>query len=144
MTSARSRAAVAPRPTILIVEDDEGLREVMAHLVESLGYEALCAGDAAEALALFERQGGAVDLLLADVVMPGMDGTELAARLLTQRPTLKVVYVSGHPDALARRGLATESVLLKPFTSAALAARLHERLDPAARPAADGTGVPAV
>jgi signal transduction histidine kinase/CheY-like chemotaxis protein len=135
--TAVARATPEParegRATSLIAEDDEGLLEITTMLVESLGYDVLSAASGADALALFERQPGAIDLLLTDVVMPGMDGTELAARLRARRPGLRVLFVSGYPDALVERGRdATESILLKPFTSAALVARLEALLGPAA------------
>ena len=118
----------AYRPVVLVVEDDDALREITETLVRSFGYEALSAASSGEAVELFQRRGGEIDLLLADVVMPDLDGPRLARLLRERRPQLAVLFVSGYPDALAVRGLPNEELLLKPFTSAVLAARLRRLL----------------
>ena len=118
----------ARQPVVLVVEDDDALREITETLVRSFGYEALSAASSGEAVELFQRRGGEIDLLLADVVMPDLDGTRLARLLRERRPQLAVLFVSGYPDALAVRGLPSEALLLKPFTSSALAARLRRLL----------------
>jgi len=118
----------ARQPVVLVVEDDDALREITETLVRSFGYEALSAASSGAAVEVFQRRGSEIDLLLADVVMPDLDGPRLARLLRERRPQLAVLFVSGYPDALAVRGLPNEELLLKPFTSAVLAARLRRLL----------------
>jgi two-component system cell cycle sensor histidine kinase/response regulator CckA len=95
------------------------------------GYRVLVASNAAEALQVVREHSGEIDLLLTDVVMPGLPGPELAARLETVMPGLRVLYVSGYADDSVAR-LGTEegiNFLAKPFTGDALAARVREVLD---------------
>ena len=125
-----------PRPTsgvetVLLVEDEPTVLDLGARVLRSRGYQVLVASNAAEALQVAREHAGKVDLLLTDVVMPGMPGPELAARLETVTPGLRVLYVSGYADDSVTR-LGTEegiSFLAKPFTGEALAARVREVLD---------------
>jgi DNA-binding NtrC family response regulator len=98
-------------------------------MLERLGYGVLAAGRADEALRLIERPGTAVDLLVADIVMPGMSGRELAVRALAQRPNLRVLLMSGYAplqgDAALPGGFA---FLPKPFSIETLARRVRETL----------------
>jgi PAS domain S-box-containing protein len=127
--------------TILLVEDEEGVRSLMARTLEKQGFDVLTAANGAEALRLAERHTRAPDLLVTDVVMPGMTGRELADTLRERHPTLKVLFVSGYTDdALLKRGVmeAREALLAKPFLPRELAARVRQILDdqlPLDRPA---------
>jgi PAS domain S-box-containing protein len=125
-------AALAPgSETILLVEDEEQVRALArASLVEA-GYTVLEACNGAEALALSARHTGPLHLLLTDVVMPGMSGSELARALQAQRPGLRVLYMSGYPDEqLGRHGVAEPHALLpKPFTPERLRAQVRRVLD---------------
>jgi two-component system cell cycle sensor histidine kinase/response regulator CckA len=117
--------------TVLVVEDEEALRELTKRLLERAGYTVLIAANAAEALRLFEEHPG-IDLLLTDVVMPGASGPALVTQLVEQRPGLKVIYMSGYTDeAVIHRGDLTPGIafLHKPFTSAALGRKVRDMLD---------------
>ena len=119
--------------TILLVDDEESLRLVVTHfLSEELGYNLLSAGSAEEALSLAESYSGAIDLLLTDVLLPAMSGSELAEKLLSSHPKLKILYISGYPDhTLESYGVSGSNIMLlqKPFTIKSLAAKLREILD---------------
>jgi PAS domain S-box-containing protein len=126
-------AGALPRgtETVLIAEDEEGVRGVAELALRHLGYAVLSAAGAEEAEAL-ARGAGRIDLLLTDVVMPGAGGRELAQRLRAGWPGLRVLYTSGYAeDALARHGVECDGVdlLRKPFTPATLARRVREVLD---------------
>lgn len=117
--------------TVLVVEDEEGLRELTRRLLEQHGYRVLVAANAGQALRLFERNG-AIDVLLTDVVMSGASGQQLARRLSERRPRLKVIYMSGYTeDADVLRDILDPAVtfLPKPFTSEELGAKMREVLD---------------
>ncbi len=106
--------------TILVVEDDDSLRLLTAKVLEANGYVTLQATDGKQAIEVARRYSGPIDLLLTDVVMPGLGGGSLAAVILAFRPELKVLYVSGYPNELiAYHGALETSVVLleKPFTS---------------------------
>jgi CheY-like chemotaxis protein len=121
------------RETILLVEDEQVLRE-MAHLIlQDCGYQVLDAGCGAEALQVWELNSGRIDLVLSDVVMPGgMSGRELAERLLASRPQLRIIFTSGYnveetnTDFFRQDGAA---FLQKPYTRADLAKAVRECLD---------------
>jgi signal transduction histidine kinase/DNA-binding response OmpR family regulator len=124
--------------SILLVEDEAPLRELCGSVLSKLGYRVSAAGNGGEAL-LLVGHGLEPDLVLTDVVMPGMNGAELIARLRRDRPGLRVLYMSGYPDdAIFSRGVLDPEVPLvqKPFTERVLAARVREALDrnAAARP----------
>jgi CheY-like chemotaxis protein len=84
--------------TVLLVEDEEGVRELIAEWLGGHGYTVLTACNGAEALALAAKEPRVIDILIADVIMPQMGGPALAERLLPSRPGMKVVYVSGYAD----------------------------------------------
>jgi len=118
--------------TILLAEDDEIIRGLSVRVLESSGYKVLCARDGADALAVSGRHEGKVDLLITDVVMPGMNGRELAVQHAALRPDTRLLYVSGYTaDALSVRGGLEPGVSLleKPFTPVALLRRVREILD---------------
>jgi len=117
--------------TILIVEDQEATAQITRIMLESWGYRVLEAHSAEEAVAVFARDGHAVHLVLTDVIMPGMNGADLANELLQQRPDLRIVFMSGYPnDKLNRPDTA---FLPKPFNPASLSRMIRKELD---RPAA--------
>ena len=136
-------AAPAPRPAgggeaILLLEDDPQVRQVVARALEEAGYRLLVTGSAAEALAAEAAWGGALDLLLSDVILPDRPGPEVAAAIARRRPGLRVLFMSGYTgDAISRQGVLAPGVQLlqKPFTGGALLARVRAVLD---APAAAG------
>lgn len=118
--------------TILLVEDELGVRQLVCEMLQRLGYQILQASGGAEALRLFEQHQGSIDLLITDVIMPQMSGRELAQRLKVLQPSLKVLYISGYTDdMLAHHGVLESNVFLlqKPFAPDELAKKLREVLD---------------
>lgn len=117
--------------TILVVDDEPGVRKVAARMLRSMGYAVIEAGDPRDALALAEVEANSVDVLITDLVMPGMDGRALARRLTARRPGLPVVYMSGYsPETIFRDGLLEEGTpfLAKPFQREDLAQRVRAAL----------------
>ena len=117
---------------ILLAEDDEMLRPLSKGLLERLGYRVLEAENAIRALALADAHAGPIHLLVADVVMPGGSGRELARRLANSRPDTRVLYVSGYTDdAIVHHGMLEPGLnfLQKPFTPATLARKVRDVLD---------------
>ena len=117
---------------VLLVEDNHALREVVAQMIEDLGYRVTAAANGDEAVVTVEEQGLRPHLLVTDMVMPGMGGRALVARLRRNQPDLKVLYASGYPDnALVNQGVLSPEMrfLQKPFTLADLAAKIREALD---------------
>jgi two-component system cell cycle sensor histidine kinase/response regulator CckA len=124
----------APRgnETILVVEDEATLREITRECLAAAGYTVLEAAHGAAALELSDRYQGAIQLLMTDVVMPGLSGSELARRLTAERTDMKVLFMSGYTDdAVVLRGVLTKEMpfLQKPFTIAQLARTVREVLD---------------
>jgi len=125
--------------TILVAEDEPMVRNLVGTLLQNQGYHVLCAGTGPEALRLSDEHSGAIDLLLTDMVMPGMSGPELARELTARRPSLKVLYMSGYTEyAVVNQGVLekVQSFIWKPFTNAALAQKVREVLDNPAPPGA--------
>jgi two-component system cell cycle sensor histidine kinase/response regulator CckA len=125
------------RETILLVEDEEAVRRLSAKVLERAGYRVLSAADGAEAIRAADVHDGDIDLLVTDVVMPGMSGTQLAAAFRTRNPEIRVLFVSGYtPDAVLRHGVREGELafLQKPFSPAALASRVREVLDATSPP----------
>ena len=125
------RGAAAGAATILVVEDDRPLRELLRLTLESCDYRVLAAADAAEALRLAEPPDPPIALLVSDVTLPGMSGPDLARRLAASRAGLKVLLLSGYSRADTLVGEET-AFLEKPFRPRALAAKVREILGPAA------------
>jgi two-component system, cell cycle sensor histidine kinase and response regulator CckA len=117
--------------TILLVEDDRALRELLRITLESCGYAVLAAADGAEALRFAEPPGRGIALLVSDVAMPGMTGIELARRLAVSRAGLAVLLLSGYARDSVMMGPRV-AFLQKPFPPHVLAAKVHEILEPAA------------
>ena len=96
---------------MLVVEDEEGLRDLSKRLLQRHGYTVLVARDAKEALRLFEEHRS-IDVLLTDVVMPGATGPELTRQLIEQRPGLRVIYMSGYTEeSSAQQGVIKRGVV---------------------------------
>jgi two-component system cell cycle sensor histidine kinase/response regulator CckA len=118
--------------TVLLVEDEDVVRGLARRILEQAGYSVVEAGRAAEALGFCEEHIGEIDLLLTDVVMPGMSGKELADHLQLQRPDLKLLFMSGYTDeAIGNHGILDSSVQLiqKPFTASGLTKKVRDVLD---------------
>jgi len=123
---------VSGRETVMVVEDEPAIGEVARDFLEGLGYSVLFAASGEEALSLAQRHPGPIDLLLADVAMPGMSGPALAERLLAHRPRTRVLYMSAYAGTeLTSRGVAEEAghFLAKPFTQEDLARSVRRVLD---------------
>ncbi|MGH7521913.1 MAG: response regulator [Gemmatimonadales bacterium] len=128
----REAGAMAGSETILLAEDDGMLRPLAKGLLERLGYKVLEAENAAAALEAARKHKGKIHLLVADVVMPGASGRELARRLAETHPQTKVLYVSGYTDdAIVHHGMLEPGLnfLQKPFTPAVLARKVRDVLD---------------
>jgi len=120
--------------TVLIVEDEGILRNLCVQILEQLGYRVLQARNGTEAIAKVQGYGDRIDLLLTDVVMPGMNGSELATQLVLHNPEMKVLFTSGYTeDVISHHGVLAEGVSFigKPYRSAALARKIREVLDEA-------------
>ena len=120
--------------TILLVEDEPAVRTAAQRILESRGYEVLQFGKPDEALALMSEWTKPIDLLLTDMVMPGMSGRELARRLRIARPTLQVIYMTGYSEELLRRDADgfEGTVIEKPFTRVPLLAAVARALSESA------------
>jgi len=135
-------AAARGRGTILLVEDNEMVRDLTRSMLQGLGYTVLSADSAHAALGLCESREHKVHMLLADVVMPDMRGPELAERLRSVQPDLRVLFMSGYASSqVAGADLTADSTdfIQKPFTMTELARSLERVLQPAPRPPANRT-----
>ena len=121
------------KETILLVEDDAALRSAVGLCLKQLGYQVLNASTGVQALEVWREKRESIDLLLTDLVMPeGMNGRELASRLLVEQPQLKVIYMSGYSAEVAGRDFPLkegDNFLSKPFQSAKLGKVIREKLD---------------
>jgi CheY-like chemotaxis protein len=112
---------------ILLVDDDEAVREVTAAILEDLGYSVIEAQDGPSALEALER-GARVDLLMVDFSMPGMNGGELTRKVQERRPGMPVLLVTGYADARAVEAVGEERIVLKPFRNEDLARKIRTAL----------------
>jgi DNA-binding response OmpR family regulator len=115
--------------TVLVVEDDDAVRELVCNVLEENGYEVLCAADAASAISMTNRFDANIDLLISDVIMPNMNGPELASILSVTRPGMKVLFVSGYSaNDIGDHGVLRENVQLlqKPFSPQTILQRMRE------------------
>jgi two-component system cell cycle sensor histidine kinase/response regulator CckA len=112
--------------TILLVEDEEGVRRVLETMLKRHGYQVLSSGSSADALALGARHTGEIHLLITDVIMPGMSGRRMAEHMLTERPGMRVLFVSGYGEALEAQP--NTAFLQKPFKTEDLALKIREVL----------------
>jgi CheY-like chemotaxis protein len=125
-------AAERGTETIMVVEDDERVRDLVRLMLESKGYEVLTAAGADEATQLCAERPGEVDLLLTDVIMPGVNGRVLAERLAAGSPAMRILFMSGYSDeAVYRHGEISPNAAFieKPFTDRLLARKVREVLD---------------
>jgi PAS domain S-box-containing protein len=126
--------SLAGTETILLVEDEISVRNLVERVLRSRGYEVLAAEDGGDALRLASKEEIALDMVLTDIVMPEMSGRELVDALHTERPALRVLYMSGYTDdEIVRRGLNDPgmSFIQKPFTAENLAMQVRKVLDAA-------------
>jgi two-component system, cell cycle sensor histidine kinase and response regulator CckA len=124
--------SLAGTETILVVEDEEAVRDLACRVLRMRGYQVLAAPEAASALQICDSYEGSISLLVSDVVMPGMGGPELARLILTLRPGIKVLFVSGYSEeAIRSEGILEPSTLLvqKPFTPENLCRKVRQLLD---------------
>jgi CheY-like chemotaxis protein len=118
--------------TVLVVEDEEAMREVTRRILTGKGHEVLVASSGPNALEIAANYEGTIDLLLTDLVMPQMLGKEVAERVVALRPGIRVLYMSGYAQPIvASQGTLDEGVelLKKPFTRAALMTKVRDVLD---------------
>jgi two-component system, cell cycle sensor histidine kinase and response regulator CckA len=118
-TPVLAKSASVGTETILLVEDDEGVRNIVKLALEKQGYKLLVAGNGPAALTVMETHPGAIHLLLTDLVLPSMSGRQLAKIMIERYPTIKVVYMTGYTEhVMIKHGLPTDAqhMLLKPFS----------------------------
>jgi CheY-like chemotaxis protein len=116
--------------TVLLVDDTDQLREMTERVLVGFGYNVLVARDGTQALEVSDKYHGHIDLLLSDVVMPGIGGPELAVRLRMRRPTLRVLLMSGYDEhALGSGGASYASFIAKPFRPELLGQKVRATLD---------------
>jgi DNA-binding response OmpR family regulator len=123
--------ATEERPTVLVVDDEEDLRDIMRRMLERRGFATLVAGDADQALAVCREHPGVIDVLVTDLGLPGVSGGDLARNASEIRSEMGVVYISGLPkDIAVGKGLIPADALLvkKPFTSELLLVALRQVL----------------
>jgi CheY-like chemotaxis protein len=139
-----SRSQKPHKARILVVDDEALVRRAIEHMLRGPDYAVLSAATAAEALQLFERERGRIDLLLCDVMIPGMSGLELAARLRERNGALPVLFMSGDGNQAAEAALALPgaSLLAKPFARDELQLELEPLLGP--RPSSKVAAAPVV
>jgi signal transduction histidine kinase/ActR/RegA family two-component response regulator len=119
----RTSLAAKASARLILVDDDNAVREVTAATLRELGYTVLEAGSGGAALELLERSGN-IDLMLIDFAMPGMSGAEVARRVQTTRPTLPILFVTGYADRAALEGVSEAQIIGKPFIDA----ELHDKV----------------
>ena len=139
-TSARGSIAIPEPPTadgtrrtILVVEDDDFLRRLMAEMLEGQGYEVITASDGEDALARAAAHAGQIDLVVTDLVMPRLGGSELVVKLLDRRKDIQVLYVSAHADEVIFKSASEAgggfSLLRKPFDAGTFIQAVREALE---------------
>jgi len=129
--AAIAHPAVSETATILVVDDEPGVRELVRIILEEYGYTVLEAGHGEEALQVCQQYAGSIHLLLSDVIMPGLIGAPLVERVKALRPSVKVLFMSGYTDdVIGDRGMLGPGVLFlqKPFTPQALIEKIHDVL----------------
>ena len=131
-TPAKRKRRSRGSEVVLLVEDEDNIREPAIEILESRGYQVLAAADAARALDLAERHPGPIHILVTDVVMPGQSGGQLAEQLVRRRPAMRVLYISGYPeDAISHHGVLQpeQHFLQKPFPPGLFLEKVREVLD---------------
>jgi two-component system cell cycle sensor histidine kinase/response regulator CckA len=135
LDSTEIRAATGGNETILVVEDEDAVRQMTTRVLIQQGYSVLAAGNGTDGLALARGHDGPIHLLVTDVVMPEMGGLELVQRLAEIRPSTRVIYMSGYAEGdKLQPGIRDSDVpfLQKPFSGESLILRVREALDRAA------------
>jgi PAS domain S-box-containing protein len=130
---ALTRNRTSGSETILLVEDDEEVRNVATRILRRNGYRVLEAGSGADALRVCEEESEPVDLIVTDIVMPEMNGSELAQKIREKQPDARILFTSGYTeDAVVRQSLLNpgEAFIEKPFTPASLAKKARDLIDP--------------
>jgi two-component system cell cycle sensor histidine kinase/response regulator CckA len=118
--------------TILVVDDEPEIRKLVAAMASQPGYSVITADSGEHAMTVYKNLKGPIQLLITDVVQPGMSGPMLADRLTALQPDLKVLYMSGYDNTLVVQRYVVEkghNLLTKPFTAAEFQAKIHELLD---------------
>jgi two-component system cell cycle sensor histidine kinase/response regulator CckA len=130
---AKPRADLTGQGTILLVEDEEGLRALNARGLRSRGYTVVEAGNGVEAMELFDEQNGVIDLVVSDVVMPEMDGPTLLKEMRARNADIRIIFVSGYAEEAFEKSLPENqqfAFLAKPFALSALIAKVKETMAP--------------
>lgn len=128
--STRKPAVPKGSETILLVDDEEGVRKLVNAILQANGYTVIEAGNGPSALAAYEKNAHKIDLVLTDIVMPQMNGFELGERLADQSPDVKILYMSGYRDSpIGTEGQPNRAFLHKPFTPDTLLNKIREMLD---------------
>jgi two-component system, cell cycle sensor histidine kinase and response regulator CckA len=133
LAEAKPRTDLTGQGTILLVEDEEGLRSLNARGLRSRGYSVIEASNGIEAMEALEQRNGAVDLVVSDVVMPEMDGPTLLKTMRGRNPDLKIIFVSGYAEDAFEKSLPENqqfAFLPKPFTLSQLVAAVKETMTP--------------
>jgi len=115
--------------TILVVEDEPAARDAVAEALQSLGYQVLVAANGREALSVFEQHGDKIALVLSDLMMPGISGTELFRILKQKKPAVKIVAMTGYPLQFKARDLPVQDWLQKPLSAEQLAEAVQRALE---------------
>ncbi len=116
---------------ILVVEDEESVRRLASLVLSQNGYTVLTASSGEEALEICDREGGRIDLLISDIIMPGMDAFDLRSRVCTQHPHILILFTSGYTEHAvlgANPVEVADAFISKPFTGQQLASKVHEML----------------
>ncbi|MEI7037737.1 response regulator [Fulvimonas yonginensis] len=129
VASAARREPEPARRRILLVDDDADVREVTAAILAEQGYQVVEAGSGGAALDVLEREGRAIDLMLMDYAMPGMNGSEVAREAHAKRPALPVLFITGYADFATLREVGDERIISKPFSEEDLLAKVQAALD---------------
>ena len=125
------RTTDGTRPKILVVEDNGPLRRLMMRILEGCGYAVVEAASGEQGLERFHEQASSVDLVIVDMVMPGLSGLDVAAEMERHRPGMNILYISGHASSVAMESIARRSpdrVLIKPFDAGDLIERVTHLL----------------
>ena len=115
--------------TIVLLEDEDGLRTIAREILEEAGYRILEARDVGEGIAFASAPSACIDAVLSDLVMPGGSGPQGVALIRALHPRIRTLYMSGYPDLDARRGALADELIEKPFTADSLLRRVRKMLD---------------
>jgi two-component system cell cycle sensor histidine kinase/response regulator CckA len=132
LPAEKAQPARRGNETILLVEDDRQVRVLAQSILESYGYTVLAVEDPSQTEAICDRHAKSIKLLLADMILPKMNGRDVARRVATRIPDIRVLYMSGFPTHnIVNQGILEPGIffLQKPFTAVALAAKIREVLD---------------